>query len=103
MIKLKENNWFKVAIWNNELTKDFKVAELDSRRLYEITYNKGTNKETKDLIRVVGQELRGVECISILQDKYMFVITDFVKLYNNGCIVETDYILKEYREQILQD
>ena len=101
MIKLKENNWYMVDIWNNELVRDYKVCELDSRKIYEVTYNKGTDKERKDLVRVVGQELRGVECISILKNECVDIVADFIDLYKNGCVKETDYILKRFRSQLV--
>ena len=97
MIKFKKDNWYKVVIYNNDISRDYVVAELDSRKLYEITYNGGK----KDLIMVTTQELRGVCAISIL-DKSSHIITDFVDLYKKGCVKETDFVLPKYENQIIE-
>ena len=99
-MKLKEDNWYKVSIWNNEMIRDYKVCELDSRKIYEVTYGKGTDKERKDLVMIFSQVLNYVECKSILSDE-QFKLVDFVDLYKNGCVMETDYILKRFRSQLV--
>lgn len=93
--KLKEDNWFNVSIWNNEIIRDFKICVLDSRKIYEITYNNGR----KDLVNVFRQVLDYVECYSILSNE-SFKLCDFVNLYKNGCVKETDYILRKYEKFI---
>ena len=76
-MKLKEDNWYKVSIWNNEMIRDYKVCELDSRKIYEVTYGKGTDKERKDLVMIFSQVLNYVECKSILSDE-KFKLVGFV-------------------------
>lgn len=101
MVEFVKNDWYRVRIYNNSLVQDYVVAELDSRKLYEITYNKGTKDEKKDLISVTSQELRGVYAISLLSKSSM-IICDFVNLYKNGCVKETDFVLPRYDKQRLK-
>lgn len=96
MVKLIENSWYNVSIWNNEITRDFKICELDSRRIYEVTYTSGK----KDLITIFNQVLNYVECYSILS-KESFKLNGFIDLYKNGNVKETDYILPKYENQII--
>lgn len=97
MVKFKKQGWYSVSIYNNTITRDYIVAELDKRKIYEITYNNGK----KDLVSIINQELRGVYGFSLLTRGHL-IMQDFVKMYEQGKIKETDYVVQEFENQIIE-
>lgn len=94
--EIEKDNWYKITLYDNYLTKDNVVMVFDSRRLYEIEYGNGNI----DLVRITSNELCGVHCTSFLSDigedrKFKIDMVDLVK---NGKVRETDYIITRFQK-----
>lgn len=70
----------KSIIYNNDITRERIVCEVDNKEVYKITYQNGN----KDLVNILSQDLF-VNIYSILNREYYKLGTkEFETLYNMG-------------------